>query len=563
MFKQSCVRLLTAVVGLLAAAAPPAAAQEGTVAVDKVVASSDISCDGSTQVTLTITGQSGIAGDPEDILLVLDRSGSMTGAPITALKAAALDFVDIIDEATDGSLDGVIANGSRIGVVSFASNATLDQPLTTDAQAVKDAIDALVASGLTNHEAAFQVGQAELAGSAPDNTKQMVVMTDGQTTVGGDPDDDAAAARAAGTEIFVIGLGSVDVGQLNDWATDPDADHVFITADEGDLQAIFEAIGAAIVVPAATSITVVDTVYDDFSVSGAAADKGLVAQAGNVLTWTLDELGTETATLTYTVTHDNTLPGGTELVNTSVVYSDAEGHAVVFPAPTVNVRGCAANLELLPEAATNLVGDDHEVIAVVTDDFGDPVSGILVNFSVTGGPSVVDGDASAPSPSAGASLTDALGLASFTYTNSEASPDLITATAPLQPNLAVELVDTATKTWLPLPAVIDIKPGSDPNSYGGSSLGKIPVALLGSADFDVTLVDDASVLFGDAPSPFGDASALKVSLQDVNGDGFLDKVYHFDFPETHLDPSDSQGCLGGEIDGLDFLGCDAVNITPH
>jgi uncharacterized protein YegL len=363
-------------------------------------------------VTVTLNGETGLAGEPEDIMLVLDRSFSMNGAPLAALKSASNTFVDIIDEATDGALDGTIANGSRIGVVSFSDNATLDQALTDDANAVKTAINALVVDNNTNHAAAIQAAQNELAGSAPTNTKDMIIMTDGVTTVGGNGQAEAAAARAAGTEIFAIGLESsagIDVAQLNGWATDPDSAHVFLAPTPADLEDIFEAIGAAITVPAATNITVVDTVASHFSVSGPAASKGAVLQVGNVLTWTIDELGTESVTLTYTVTHDPAQPGGVEAVNTSVTYNDTEGHVVTFPSPTVNVRGCPATIDLEPDLAINELGtpgQTHTVTATVSDDFGDPVQGVTVDFDILSGPNA---------GAAGSGATDASGEVDFTY----------------------------------------------------------------------------------------------------------------------------------------------------
>jgi hypothetical protein len=59
-----------------------------------------------------------------------------------------------------------------------------------------------------------------------------------------------------------------------------------------DLDEIFDAIGAAVVVPASTNVTVVDTVNSHFSVSGEAASKGSVVfdSNDNSLTWTIDEL---------------------------------------------------------------------------------------------------------------------------------------------------------------------------------------------------------------------------------------------------------------------------------
>ena len=160
---------------------------------------------------------------------------------------------------------------------------------------------------------------------------------------------------------------------------------------------------------------------------------------------------------------------------------------------------------------------------------------------------------------------DGNGQTTFTYTNSEASPDVITAVAPLQPNVSQVLTDTAQKTWLAITVVIDIKPGSDPSSFGASSKGNIPVAVFGADGFDVTGIDDATVRFGDAPSPIGDAPIAhrRGHFDEKNGDSYLDKVYHFYFPLTHLDPTDVEGCLGGEINGLDFLGCSDVNIVPN
>lgn len=399
---------------LLAALAAPlatttaAAAAGGTVTGTKALGAADITCGGSVPVTVTLDAETGIAGNPVDVELVLDRSGSMQGA-IGDLKTAAKSFVDILDEATDGSLNGVVANGSRIGVVSFADNASVDTGLTSDANAVKAAIDALVANGLTNHSAAISTGQSQLAGSLPGNAKKMVVMTDGVTTVGGDASDDALAARNAGTEVFGIGLGAVDADEIRDWTTDPDATHYYQAPTPAQLQQVFEAIGAAIVVPAATGVTVVDTVAPQFTVSGAAVSKGSVAQNGNQLTWTVAELGTESVTLTFTATHLPTAGGGALAVNPTVAYTDAEGHVVTFGNPAVNVRGCAAAIDVEPEHEVNELGtpgQTHTVTATVTDDFGAPVPNVLVDFSVLGGPNA---------GAAGNGNTSAAGTADFTY----------------------------------------------------------------------------------------------------------------------------------------------------
>ncbi len=69
----------------------------------------------------------------------------------------------------------------------------------------------------------------------------------------------AAAARAQGIVIYCIGLiGSdgLDIGALNDWATDPDASHVAVTPDAADLENLFEELAANLTKPGATNIVI-------------------------------------------------------------------------------------------------------------------------------------------------------------------------------------------------------------------------------------------------------------------------------------------------------------------
>ena len=562
----------------------------GTVTGDKTVAPDDLVCGASATVTLSLAGQVSIAENPVDIMLVLDRSGSMGasgGTPLNNLKAAANKLVDLIED-TNASLPPSVTEFSRVGVVSFAGSASLDQALTTDLNDVRTAIDGLSASGQTAIGDGINLAQVQLAGSEPLRPKVMVVVTDGVNNAGANPVTAANAAKAAGSEIFVIGFGGVNVAQLQAIASQPLSTYLFLSPDVagGDLDAAFEALGEALIQPAGTGITVVDTVNPNFVVSNAVASKGNVAVAGNVLTWTIDELGTETATLSYDVTHDDTKPGGNQAVNASVTYADDQGKSVTFPDPTVDVRGCAANLTLAPKAEDNVVGDDHTVTATVTDDYGDPVAGIHVDFTVVGGPSIVDGDPSNPMPANGSDTPDAAGEATFTYTNSEASPDTITATAPFgQANVSVDLVDTAEKTWLPLEVPIDAHPRSCPNPFNVTRRGVLPLAIVGTADFDVTTVDLATVRlegvaqlrssFSDVVAPYEPYTG-KTEREDcttAGPDGYLDLVLHFDAPAIAAAIAPVSGgevrpvLLTGEFVaggiGYDFVGEDVLWIIAR
>ena len=116
-----------------------------------------------------------------------------------------------------------------------------------------------------------------------------------------------------------------------------------------------------------------------------------------------------------------------------------------------------------------------------------------------------------------------------------------------------------------IPVDVDIKPGSDPNSINTKSMGLVPVAILGSATFDVTEVYASTLAFG----PNGAAPAHDLSdpdtyadhLQDANFDGFLDLVSHYVQKETGLAVGDAEACItGATSDVATFEGCDAVVV---
>jgi hypothetical protein len=48
--------------------------------------------------------------------------------------------------------------------------------------------------------------------------------------------------------------------------------------------------------------------------------------------------------------------------------------------------------------------------------------------------------------------------------------------------------------------VIDIKPGSCPNPFNGKSKGSVPVAIIGSADLDVTTIDPTTITLAGVPA---------------------------------------------------------------
>lgn len=147
--------------------------------------------------------------------------------------------------------------------------------------------------------------------------------------------------------------------------------------------------------------------------------------------------------------------------------------------------------------------------------------------------------------------------------------------------------DWATPFLVPLPpsvieVPVDIKPGSCPNPLNVKEKGVLPIAILGTSDFDVTQVDPASVrLEGVAPlrwsledvaTPFepfiGKEDAFDCT--DEGPDGFLDLTLKFDAQEIVAalgDVNDGDvlvltltGNLLEEFDGTPIQGEDVVVI---
>ncbi|MDP3900571.1 MAG: vWA domain-containing protein [bacterium] len=150
-----------------------------------------------------------------DVMMVLDRSGSIDDSELGTLKTAAKAFVDALSLSTPG------VHG---GQSSFADTATLDQELTDNGVTLKAAIDDLVRDGFTNLAHGISLATIELASvrdrddaSSPDF---MVIITDGEPNRCLDGSDcgttnaqneaiaAATAAKAAGATIYVVGVGT-------------------------------------------------------------------------------------------------------------------------------------------------------------------------------------------------------------------------------------------------------------------------------------------------------------------------------------------------------------------
>lgn len=173
-----------------------------------------------------------------DMMLVIDRSGSIDSTELGQLKTAGKAFVDAVNPST---------SGTHVGQSSFSDTGTLDLHLNDTPATIKAAIDALASGGFTNLKEGIELATGEVdnghAHERPAVPDVMVIMTDGNPNR---PNNNEAldkiagktaadAAKAAGAEIFVVGVGAdVDAAYLKTIATD--AAHYFSAADYSTLE---------------------------------------------------------------------------------------------------------------------------------------------------------------------------------------------------------------------------------------------------------------------------------------------------------------------------------------
>jgi len=113
-----------------------------------------------------------------------------------------------------------------------------------------------------------------------------------------------------------------------------------------------------------------------------------------------------------------------------------------------------------------------------------------------------------------------------------------------------------------MPAIqveIDIKPGKTPNSINPTSGQKIPVAILSTDTFIATQVDWDTVLFG--PNEATKSHAMG-HIKDVDEDGDMDLLLHFNTQDTGISCGDTEATLTGEtFGGQAISGADAIETV--
>ena len=359
-----------AALALLASAPRSGLAQEPPhLEVDK---SADSQACETASIHLTVRGEGEPVEErvPVDVMLVLDRSGSMgEGGPPTPMfyaKQAGKALVDQLDPDVD-----------QVGLVSYSDWASLDHVLTSGVSGfndVKTAIDALSAGGYTNIGDGVYDAQQELESVRhnPDAIPVIVLMSNGianrshagvwcetyptsPTVCTEDAINQAATAKANGTVIFTVGLNLVwdtypDAGDLartvlRTMATQPWEDYYFETTDPSDLEGIFEQIALILITIAGKDVTVTEILPSNLHYAGGSAVPAPDSIVAQTLTWNLGLVSIgDVHHIDFHVTVD--FPAGYVLADvypdSRVDYLDYQNNPqyVVFPETYVDVDPC-------------------------------------------------------------------------------------------------------------------------------------------------------------------------------------------------------------------------------
>jgi len=117
---------------------------------------------------------------------------------------------------------------------------------------------------------------------------------------------------------------------------------------------------------------------------------------------------------------------------------------------------------------------------------------------------------------------------------------------------------------------IDVRPSTTQDRIPLHADGVLPVALLGTEEFDVLLMDATSLAFGPEGGPFaapihdlGVEGVLADHLKDVNLDGWTDLVTHYRVADLAFESGDESACMvGSSLGGLELMGCAPVVTRP-
>lgn len=189
------------------------------------------------------------------IVLVTDHSGSMAAMDVSPSRLAAA-------QGAASTFVNQLPDGVRVGVVAYSVTPDDVRPPSTDKKPALQAIAAQTANGGTATGDALQTALGLLRPKKGARTPAAIVLlSDGATTVGTDPENVARKAKQLNVPVYTVALGSQDATVPNpdplglplpavpDPATlrrvaEISGARAFTAQDSGQLGAIYKSLGS-------------------------------------------------------------------------------------------------------------------------------------------------------------------------------------------------------------------------------------------------------------------------------------------------------------------------------
>lgn len=186
---------------------------------------------------------------PLNLVLVVDRSGSMAGDRIENVKRALQTFVERL------------RSGDLVTLVTYSDGAEVTCPATSGGnhEMLRQAIHQIRAGGSTNLHAGLIQGYHEAQREfSPDRINRVILLTDGIANQGvTDPADiarDSAAFNRDGIDLSTIGLGQDLNQELLRELADAGRGQIHFVGDAVDIEKTFRAELDSLLAPAARDV---------------------------------------------------------------------------------------------------------------------------------------------------------------------------------------------------------------------------------------------------------------------------------------------------------------------
>lgn len=182
------------------------------------------------ELTLLAPTQEGETVDiPADVVLVLDRSGSMGGVKMAEAKRAALALI------------GQLGDQDRVALVSFAGGATVDVPLGSVNAHTTAAIHRLSPGGGTAMHTGLDTAFSQVAEPVSGRARRMILLSDGRPNQVPGLMDRATRAAHLEAPLTTVGIGDDYDPQLLQQLADLGTGNHYWATPATPLDAVFAA----------------------------------------------------------------------------------------------------------------------------------------------------------------------------------------------------------------------------------------------------------------------------------------------------------------------------------